>query len=651
MAVKHGDPTEDLILPKPRRHYRTTVRAAHWQLRSMIGTDNQNKVYYPSGTNNLIIRQLDTTTCEAESVKHLTFPPRCLVASNGWVCCGGETGEFVAVPVAGQSRLAGDGNPSINMGPDERLPINMSLPRSADFIFTSLTRARSSNKSLVAKSKIVGDERVNCITLWFPPSSGSKSPGAYQDPVAVLANNDKTVVVIRLSDQEILDKLSYPDCVNRAVLSPDGRILIAVSDDPFLYTHERTEKTGSSNSFRGVGRSTHEWTSCGMIHLKGQRIDDRTDNRGSFAACFSSSGKFLAVGTQYGTISVFSVVALTIRDLDPLITSFTSTRPKVDLGAVRDMAFAPGPSDLLAWTEDRGRVGVADARTGFVSRQILYLDQADDYDHVAVTDRQPGDSLSADPDRHDALSSSFSNTLDLSLDGGQNRRPGPEREPLERYHFPLTADETLVLEALQEHRRRQEARVRIPWAERNTRASVAQDSNTRSRERSASVSRAVSDILGNIRDQRDRIRDSQERLRATMREDSAAEQRRRGVAVSSAAGTGEHIVPVPAASSAGDWRPFVSRLSANTQTPASNSWDNVEALYNPILGVPPTEAVAAGEADVVRRRDRAAYLLREWEENPARRTQRPYPGRGYGHRYYDPADTAGLVWSEDGQTL
>lgn len=193
--------------------------------------------------------------------------PRCLVARNGWVCAGGELGTFSAFRV-------GDGNSSdsADMQPDDRLPPSLDL--------SDATSSSRSEKSLLAPSNVFGKDRVNCITLWFPPTLFRPFEGAYDQDVAVLANNDSSILTVGLRDMEVLDKVTYPDFMNRGVLSPDGRLLIGISDDPYLYIHERkAKKPETAMSFRPADRSNYEWSSCGRIQLKSQSKDDRSDNR------------------------------------------------------------------------------------------------------------------------------------------------------------------------------------------------------------------------------------------------------------------------------------------------------------------------------------------------------------------------------------
>ncbi|KAK4234670.1 hypothetical protein C8A03DRAFT_47057 [Achaetomium macrosporum] len=655
MAVENlpYNPTEDLVLADLRRHFRTGVRWQHWQLRSLIGVDGQNTVYFPvpsTDNRSCYVQQLNTKTRETETVKRLSFNPRCLVARNGWVCCGGELGIFSSFRVGA--------NIQNNVQPDDRLPLSLNLSEANSSL---LAQARS-DKNLVAQSTTFGKERVNCITLWFPPTLVEPCEGAYRQDVAVLAHNDRSVMVVSLQDQEVLDKITYPDYMNRGVISPDGQLLVAISDDPYLYIHERKEKSSESGmSSRAADRPVYEWSSCGRIQLKSQSKDDQSDNRfgalpriplgvrrsltgsrGSFAACFSSTGRYLAVGTQYGTISIFDATALNVAGADPLVMTFKTSRPNAEFGAVRDMAFSPSTTDLLAWTEDRGRVGIADIRAGFDARQILYLDREDDFEHLAVTDRSTIDPrlLEQRLDRSETLLSSFANALDTSLDISRQNRHSEGQGALARYNVPLTAEETAVLEAIQDFRRRQDqhssasnrdgrengsnsaghsgggsgsgSSTRTPWGERAARTTEG----PRTRERTASVSRAVNEILDNIRDQRERIRDTHERLRT--REENPADRRRYAASPFS----GSTAALGNAGPGAGGRGSLISRLMSNAIPHPSGSWDNVEAL--------------------------ATYLMREWEENPTRRVFGTFVTP---HSRPGPYDTAGLSWSDDGATL
>ena len=296
LAVSHSTwfPGPHIVAPSPLRVVhacRLTRRLLrHWQLRSLIGIDGQNYIYFPvPGTDNRSchVLRLNTKTRETETVKRLSFNPRCLVARNGWVCCGGEGGIFSgfrvnrrSTPVETNSRFGPEGI----VRADSPIPMALDL---SEATLTSLAEARL-EKSLVAQSTTFGKERVNCITLWFPPTLVEPYEGAYDQDVAVLAHNDRTVIVVSLRDQEALDKITYPEFMNRGVISPDGRLLIAISDDPYLYVHERKEKkSGTGTSVRVADQPVFEWNLCGRIQLKSQSKDDRSESRSIQPPLFS----------------------------------------------------------------------------------------------------------------------------------------------------------------------------------------------------------------------------------------------------------------------------------------------------------------------------------------------------------------------------
>ncbi|KAH8880629.1 hypothetical protein GQ53DRAFT_532090 [Thozetella sp. PMI_491] len=688
MAVKDDDiyhPTEGLVLSRPRAHYRTSVVPTHWQLRSLIGSEKNHLIYFPGGASNTHIKCLDTATNECETIKLLSFEPRCLVAQNGWLCCGGETGDFSAIRLGQPIDQADSGDASGFADPLLRFQLSPPDVDSSQTDGFSL-RPRPSQPRL-AQSKTFGKERVNCITLWFPPTWIEPSKGAYREPVAVLANNDKNVTTVSLQTEEALDDIAYPDCVNRAVMSPDGQFLIAVCDDPYLYVHQRTKTSGTESRRSGP---SYSWREIRKIHLKGQIVGDRSDNRGSFALCFSGTGGLLAVGTQYGRISIFDVDALAEPGTDALLTTFKSSRSDLEIGAVRDMAFAPGPVDLLAWSEDRGHIGVADLRNGFSSRQILYLENQDDYEHLDTVTKSPAGTSNSfiDPrlldstnSGHDALSSTFASTLDLSFDTTRNHT----RELLERYSnqlssstSPLTPEETRVLEALQEHRRRREQRAaeraaarasgqssvapRLPWIERSLRSNPgAESTGTRASERGPASSRVVSDIVNSVREQlydaesrqpasrsvrdilgtvRDQLRTTEERLQglqASIREREARGEQQ------------------PETERSPSRRTPISRLLAGYATPphasSGGAWPDLDTLYN--LSAENSSTTlrnlrdsAIVDAESRLRRERMNRLVRDFSlAHPSSRHPSMLRERS------DPHDTAGLSWSEDGRIL
>ncbi|KAI8723446.1 DUF2415 domain-containing protein [Fusarium sp. LHS14.1] len=502
MAVDESEiyPTEALVSKLSRKHYRIPVRPQHWQLRSLVSAEKKNIVYFPGGNGSNHVQRLNTTTRECETIKLLTFAPRCLVAKKGWLCCGSENGDFVAMQLDDDNDDDNQ-NSSLELDAETRQSLGLDSTREGS-LFSLISRARRSNKSLIAKSMKLAKDRVNCVTLWFPPTTLAAHDRAYTEPVAILANNDRTVILVSLHDFdqkekiEPLDVITYPDFVNRALISPDGRLLIAILDDPYLYVHQRVRKPSESRLRQSTG---YQWEQTQRILLKSQRKDDKTDSRGSFAACFSESGAYLAVGTQHGTISIFNAALLSNPNADPLITSFQSSRPHSGPGAVRDMSFCPGPYGILAWTEDRGHVGIVDMRSNFKVRQIVNIEEQG-FEHINILDRNTIDPrlLENRRDRRDNTTSP----------GGNERR---RLEMLETLNSPLTANETLVLEAMQLGRRNRErqgvgdtedgpiAGTSTLWAERSARRPANNNSGRPEERRSSSIGRAMGDLLGTYR--------------------------------------------------------------------------------------------------------------------------------------------------------
>ncbi|KAG5933522.1 hypothetical protein E4U53_000956 [Claviceps sorghi] len=619
----------------------------------MAGNDHgfaekRNNVYFPGGNNSNHVQRLNTSTRECETIKILTFAPRCLVAHNGWLCCGSETGEFVAIRLDEVIESTRQPMLGLQLDAETRHRLGLDGPgRGGDEpLLTLLAHARRSNKSLVAKSMKLAKDRINCVTLWFPPPSGPH-PGTYTEPVAVLANNDKTVLLVSLGDfdendkVEPLEHVEYPDFVNRAIISPDGRIMVAILDDPYLYVHGRTaqeHRQAESSSHAGVYR----WEQKQRFLLKSQRKDDRTDSRGSFAACFSPSGAYLAVGTQHGTISIFDTTLLLDSRADPLITTFQSSRPESGSGAVRDMAFCPGPFDILAWTEDRGRVGFADMRSNFMTRQIVDISVEAGFQHIDIFDRNTIDPrlLENNAERRARSPPSGSSSTTRA------RRPA---ETLENLNQPLTANETIVLEAIQGDRRRREragpreieGRSRgvggpsdLTWTYLSSLRSHAGDgeSPARLRHRSSSTSRAVGDILGSYREQRER--QQQERLR------NARQPVRDGV-------DNDQTTPSPR-------RPDQRWMDRIGETVAAmrDQREGQDSSYLHVLEMlqardrPFNEAENEDSSFFIPMGNQAAS---RWEESAIRGTL--LSDHGYMEVPSSPDNTSGLTWTEDGRTL
>lgn len=695
----------------------------HWQLRSLISAEGNNTIYYPTGVNNNHIIQLNTDTRESETIKILGFHPRCLTAQSGWICCGGENGEFAVIKDAEQhggtrNRTRTNIDDALSSNLQSQLRSLESPPGTDPSLSSSFSRdmfnlleqrLNGPVKTWTSSNHKYGSERVNCITIWEPPKATAlfpAQPGHYATPVAVLSNNDKTVTIVGLHDGEFLDEIDLPDCVNRSLISPDGSLLACICDDPFLYLYARRAVN------KGKFGEYYEWKSLPRIRLESPPKTARDDCRGSFAASFSPSGRYLAIGIQNGTIKVFSVADFRGTDTDPLVAFFTTSRHPEVHGAVRDMAFCPGSYDLLAWTEHRGRVGVADARTNFSYRQIIALDQQDGYDHISLNDR----STTIDPrlleQRHERNSASATPShLARLLSQASSPQPathaGSNTEATERLNHPFTPEETAILDVISNERRRREAReAREQIAQEISRGSTSWRSSLWAERVSPSLQnplhvqytgilstaswseggvgggnsrvRAINqvDIALTIARQRETLtrilererRDARDAHRAALGQNqSAADQERerraptprRRTSIMQAlnqdperAAGGPTSVLGRAQSSAnnetGDLRDSPTPWTAGRVT---SGWADLEALYNITTGDGPSSADNV-RVQTTRPRRAIPVINDVWNDDlTAFGTRRSYPRLSSRDHTQHPDDTAGLAWSEDGQTL
>lgn len=321
----------------------TDVAFSHWQLRSLISSPEQDVVYFPEGTD---IVSINCRTRERELIASLPFRPRCLVASNEWLCCGGDNGNYAAISLSSRSTDS-DTSSFLDADPDSRLPLDLDPTRRPNIgeMIDAYRRARG--QTMTTQCEKIGAEIVNCITLWFPTDGLSER--VHKVPVAVVSNNDSHVSIVDVATSDTLEILKLPDFVNRSTISPDGEMLVAICDDPFLYIHKRVARPQPKlDRFETRRAPTYKWVLAGKIQLESQKLADKSQMRGSFALSFSRSGKYLAVATQYGIISIFDAEYL--MELQSLMVTFTTSRPGRQAGAVRAMEFSPGPFDLLVST-------------------------------------------------------------------------------------------------------------------------------------------------------------------------------------------------------------------------------------------------------------------------------------------------------------
>lgn len=684
MAVKEESsfhPTDGLIRPSPRKYYHASICPSHWQLHDLLSSPKQDIVYYPSSHD---IICLNTKSRSRELLTTLKYEPRCLIAAKDWVCAGGDRGQFTSFYVGDGDRPGKiDSFLEVSADADARLPLILQpTARAIQRESSNDSRRSSPDATTPHVSKRVGSDVVNCITLWFPSESSLQT--GYTDPVAVAALNDSSVTILSLHDSEILDTLKYPDYVNRAVISPKGDLLVAICDDPFLYIHKRQMKQVSQSRFSSH-MNEYEWVFSGRIQLQGQRPADKTSMRGSFAACFSHSGRYLAVATQYGVISIFLTELLTSDDVDPLLVTFTTSRPNIESGAVRAMEFSPNSFDLLAWTEASGRIGVTDVRDLFTSRQIIDIDsRGDGVERVWVIERSNDPmTIEARIDarlrafRTESPSEASANAIPdyLGLDFERQQLRNLTRDLTDRHQLPPTLDEMEILQAHRMARRQRDAAREAQtqasssrWGsldgERSVNASTTSRDGSGSTERRISTTGLPSALREFVNSDRTPAsfrafidRQNQDRERRAMQN----EIRRQASLVS-----GDNSMDIESDGSLRTSADTFSglerlslapRLSTISYETAPNAWAELEEMYRTRF---PREAQSAAQAEGVDEESRtSAQRSRQqpWRpldaltrlsldvRNDSNLSRREREGRS------EPVETMGLAWSEDGRLL
>lgn len=350
-------------------------------MRHFISSPEPDLIYYASGVN---VYCLNAATRIQAHVTTLPWEARCTASGHGYVCVGGaDEGNFAAIKVSG-------------FPPADPSDIDSSLP--LDFRHR-LPRPPLLGAAHRIRFEKIGEDIVNSISIHkFPAESDSP-----EEVVAVLTNNDKTVRIYSLTQNLELSVLDLPFAMNHATISPDSQLLVAVGDAPTAYFFERV-KTDRPSSMKAPEGRTHmlppEWQL--LEHVALYRPTNGPCADGYFSTAWSPQNRLCAVGSECGYISVFDVDLLRKVEYgeDAIVQLISSTRPDTaaGAGAVRTMHFSPSPWDLLVWSEDQGRVCVADLRSGLRVKQVLLLDPKEEgLDKAEIADFD----LTVSPEMHE----------------------------------------------------------------------------------------------------------------------------------------------------------------------------------------------------------------------------------------------------------
>ncbi|KAE8380677.1 WD40-repeat-containing domain protein [Aspergillus bertholletiae] len=350
--------TESLILPTKRRFFPFKIPNFHQQLRNYISTADPDRIYLVADR---FIYSIHISSQKRETLAVIPFEPKCLAAGHGWIAVGGsENGECAFVKISDRGiRVQEDISASQPSDVDSALPIDLSAPLPG-----------------VQLHKF-GGSIVNSVTIHRLPGDGK---GLADEDVVILSNNDKSVTIYSLTRSKVLKVLNHPACMNYAIVSPDSTILAAVGDETRAYFYDVTRDFDTTVLTESGEKLTGwNWDPLRSIEMDiGTRIDDGC----CFTVAFSQFSRLCAIGSQSGVITVFDVKTLRDTTHEPdekssIICHFNSSRLCCNGGAVRCMAFAPEPWDLLVWLEDKGRAGIADVRQGFLRRQVIKLEMND----------------------------------------------------------------------------------------------------------------------------------------------------------------------------------------------------------------------------------------------------------------------------------
>jgi Uncharacterised protein domain (DUF2415) len=335
-----------------------TVHAtSHWQLRNYISSSEPDTLHYVAKQE---VYSLNTKTHVRTRICKLPWTAtRCFASGFGYILVGGgDNGHFAVIKLDESSSFAAEVDAHLDMDFRNRAP----------------RRAKPQVKILQ-----LGSEIVNSISIHM--MENPEEPGVLDDIVAVLTNNDHSCRIYSLTQEQQTAVLEHPFAVNHATISPDGSLLVVVGDYQQAFFYERVNLRPSEMKACSSKYASNlcQWEDLAFVPLHPSRSNAFT---GYFATAWSPSGHLCAVASEWGYITVFDVDQLKSADYnedgeDAIVAVIPSSRPDTGPGpgSVRSMLFSPAPWDLLIWSEDQGRVCVADLRSSLRVRQVLRLDE------------------------------------------------------------------------------------------------------------------------------------------------------------------------------------------------------------------------------------------------------------------------------------
>lgn len=162
--------------------------------------------------------------------------------------------------------------------------------------------------------------------------------------------------------------------MNHATISPDGQLLIVVGDCSVACVFRRLDRpTAQVNGDPGSNCDFPDWKLFRKIDL---HTPETATLSTYFTTAWSDNGRLFATASEHGYIMVMETKLIHDADSDPILSIVPSSRAMSSPGAIRAICFAPSPWDLLVWTENYGRICIADLRTDLRIRQVVDLDCA-----------------------------------------------------------------------------------------------------------------------------------------------------------------------------------------------------------------------------------------------------------------------------------